>query len=253
MCTTILLHRYLDDWPVVAVALRDEFLDRPAKPPAWQLPHIHGFCGVDLRAGGTWFGVNPSGLLVALTNRSGGVPDPTKRSRGELCTRLLVEKGAPEARRALERVDVEAYNPFHMLVSDGKDAWVATHSGTRDLALVSLNPGIHVITNWPDGVSNKAHAVQQRLREVLLPTFGLDVAIGALETIARTHVQGGSPYASPCCHAPGYGTRSCSIVALDAHLAQCRWQHTEGAPCSTRFVDLSVEFQRGFGNRKPPQ
>src|SRR6266540_1445981 len=74
MCT--LLYQPWSDGEYAAVLglNRDEFYARPAAPPRWWPPEPQegkgaGFVApVDLRAGGTWFGLAETGLFVAITN-----------------------------------------------------------------------------------------------------------------------------------------------------------------------------------------
>ena len=66
MCLLAIHFRTVQGAPLLAAANREEFFDRPALPP--QLVHPGGesrqraVCGIDARAGGTWLGVNASGL-----------------------------------------------------------------------------------------------------------------------------------------------------------------------------------------------
>src|SRR5262249_37650477 len=63
MCTLAIYFKMTDDYPVVIAANRDEYLDRPAAKPTvlCDRPHIVG--GKDLRAGGTWLGINEYGVV----------------------------------------------------------------------------------------------------------------------------------------------------------------------------------------------
>ena len=71
MSTVLIAHRVLDDYRVFLAANRDEFYDRPSDLPR---PRGHAprrwFGPVDLRADGTWIGVNEHGLFAVITNRS---------------------------------------------------------------------------------------------------------------------------------------------------------------------------------------
>ena len=86
MCTLAIYFRMLPDYPLVVAANRDEQYDRPSAPPQRldTVPTI--IAGRDLRAGGTWLGINRHGLLAAMLNRriNGGLPAPDARSRGLL-------------------------------------------------------------------------------------------------------------------------------------------------------------------------
>jgi Transport and Golgi organisation 2 len=134
-------------WPVLAGAVRDEFVDRPWDPPAPHWPHAPGLVGGrDRQAGGTWLAVQPAGpALAALLN--GGVllpPPPTgaRPTRGRLPIAALTS-GVP-ADDELRR-----YDSFHLVRAglDRVDVWSWNGS---ELVRRTLEPGDHVIVN--DGV-----------------------------------------------------------------------------------------------------
>src|SRR5262245_15314998 len=117
MCTLVLV--VPSPGGVLQVAAnRDEFLARPAASPApsaegrWLAPR-------DLQAGGTWLGVNASGLFVGVTNRSAGPRDASRRSRGLLVLDALESPDAGSLHRRLAALDPGAYNAFHLAYADG--------------------------------------------------------------------------------------------------------------------------------------
>ncbi len=86
MCTVVVLRRPEAPWPVLMAANRDEMLDRP-----WTAPGHHWgdrpevTATRDDLAGGSWLGVNQTGVVSAVLNRQGTLgPAPGLRSRGEL-------------------------------------------------------------------------------------------------------------------------------------------------------------------------
>src|SRR5690349_11695089 len=100
MCLLALFYRVAEDAPVVAGANREEYYSRGGSPPRLLDGPLRVVAGVDPVAGGTWFGVNERGLLVAVTNRpKSGVP-AFPRSRGLLARELLP---LPTAAEAVER------------------------------------------------------------------------------------------------------------------------------------------------------
>ena len=107
MCTLIALHRCFADAPLVVAANRDEFLERPTEGPALRDVAIRSsdtartrvVAPRDLRAGGSWLGLNAAGVFAAVTNRRCDAPDPARRSRGWLVMKALAE---PSAERAPE-------------------------------------------------------------------------------------------------------------------------------------------------------
>src|SRR5262249_41577453 len=120
VCTLAVFHRVFPAYPLVVAANRDEFLARPAAPPA-RLPELAGGAGGgrDLLAGGTWLGLAEPGLVAGMLNRRGSaLPDPTRRSRGLLCLELLGATGARAAAASLRDEPPRRYNSFNLLVAD---------------------------------------------------------------------------------------------------------------------------------------
>ena len=71
MCLILVAYRTHPEFPLIVVANRDEFYQRPtAIASIW--PGQSGIlAGRDLRARGTWLGVTASGRLAAVTNYRG--------------------------------------------------------------------------------------------------------------------------------------------------------------------------------------
>jgi uncharacterized protein with NRDE domain len=148
MCTLAIYFRALADYPVVVAANRDEYLARPAMPPTTlvETPHIVG--GKDLRASGTWLGLNQHGVIAGLLNRRNGTQenDPGLRSRGLLCLDALRHASAAEAVRFVERQRGADYNPFNLLIASREETFVAYNRWGK-IETVRLTPGFHLLTN----------------------------------------------------------------------------------------------------------
>ena len=123
MCTLAIYVRTFREFPLVVAANRDEFLSRPTSPPLLLDAAATMFGGRDEVAGGTWLGVNRSGVVGALLNRrTDGPPDPRRRSRGQLCLAMLRSESADAAGAVLRRERPDDYNPFNLLVADRRGA-----------------------------------------------------------------------------------------------------------------------------------
>ena len=236
MCTLIALHRCFPDSPLVIAANRDEYLDRPAEPPALRRAGPRAVLSPrDVRAGGTWLGLNDAGLFAALTNRPCPSPDATRRSRGLLVDDVLARGDAREAAALLTRIPAAAYNPFNLFVSDGRDAFVAVYEGAVRVA--TLEPGAHVIGN-ADPDDRRVPKIARLLAEAERVAAGSAVhALDALAARCRVHGAGASPFEDTCIHAGGYGTRSSTLLRLDAASPELRF--ADGPPCETRYDDLT--------------
>jgi uncharacterized protein with NRDE domain len=163
MCTLIVLHRCVPDRPLVVAANRDEFLERPAEGMA--LRSVGGpsdenwiVAPRDLEAGGTWVGLNARNVFVGLTNLkpvdAGSMQDQPAvdgsklRSRGDVVMQALEAESAGKAIQGLLELEPEKFNPFQLLVADGKEAWLLVYRG--EARAISLEPGPHIVGNVVD-------------------------------------------------------------------------------------------------------
>ncbi len=238
MCTLIALHRCVPGLPLVVAANRDEYLDRPARPPALrQGPHGPVVAPLDERAGGTWLGLNPEGLFAGLTNRPCPAPDASRRSRGLLVLDALGSRNAAEAADRLRRLPAGAYNPFNLFLADGRDAFALVYQ--EEPRLLELAPGAHVIGNAdPDdrSVPKLADLMQRAEAAAGSPPPQLLPALGRL---CRRHDGGEGPLGPPCVHTPTYGTRSSTLLRLGEDARADAWHFADGPPCTTRYRDFT--------------
>lgn len=133
MCLIVFSWQPDADTPLVLLANRDEFFERPAEPMHWWHDRPDVLAGRDLRGGGTWMGVNRAGRFAALTNfRDGRAPMAPKDtpSRGLLVSAMLDATAFDDD---LSRIEQHAheYAGFNLLAGDlpaGKLFWL----GNRD-------------------------------------------------------------------------------------------------------------------------
>ena len=146
MCTLIALHSCVDRVGLVIAANRDEYYDRPSEGPALRTtPSGPIVAPLDVRAGGTWFGVNAHRVFVALTNRPTEAPDPAMRSRGHVVTDALAGRSALDAARILSSIPAGIHNPFNAFVADGQRAFTLVYEDEGEL--LEMAPGAHVVGN----------------------------------------------------------------------------------------------------------
>lgn len=240
MCTAILIYRVLDSFPIIIAANRDEFVDRPSRPPhLWEPaersagPRI--LAGRDLRAGGTWLGASSLGIVAGLTNRYTGDRDPGKRSRGGLVADCLARDSVEAIRERVAAEGAGMYNPFNLFVLSETAAAVVCNYPTHRWH--PLAPGVHVVTNraWGDADDAKRAWIERQLERVPDdPTS----CVGRLEGLLANH---GSEEEGTqvCLHLGGYGTVSSSILLLGKEPRESVFLHCEGKPCEHPYEDLS--------------
>ncbi|MBN8441800.1 MAG: NRDE family protein [Thauera sp.] len=225
MCLIALAWRTHPDFPLVVVANRDEYLDRPAVPAHWWQDANDLLAGRDLEAGGTWMGVTRSGRFAALTNYR----DPSRRhtaapSRGKLVRDALESRRDTASTLHDIAADSTRYAGFNLLVSDG-DA-LGIHESTTG-AVRLLEPGIYGLSNhlldtpWP-----KLARARSRLAE-LLPALPDEDGVLALlrdDTLVADHelpqtgvsLEWERQLSPAFIRAPGYGTRCSSLILARA-------------------------------------
>ena len=234
MCTLIVSTRAWQDAPLVVAANRDEDLDRPAEPPA-----LRTFDGVrlmaprDVKAGGTWLGLNEHGVFVGITNRFGLTPVPTLRSRGQLVLSILASPSAKEAFARAQQLDAKQENGFHLIMADVNGAYLVYNNGEA-LTAKTLSPGWHVVTERSFGA---AHTGREPLIHGVLKEWAdhppNDETLLSLLSVEHPNGFDGVLVSVP---AHNYGTRSSTIVRLHSD-ARGTFRHAHGRPDQAPLVD----------------
>ena len=154
MCTIVLLRNVIPGHRLVIAANRDEDFDRPSETPRMQGNGI--FAPKDMRRGGSWIGVNRSGLFVGLTNRADIKSERGKTSRGEIVMKALACKTLKEVEKYISGLDTTEFNGFHLVVADNDNTLVFWGDKERILANYS-NEEIVAVTNFGTGAETKEH------------------------------------------------------------------------------------------------
>jgi len=215
--------------PLLLIANRDEFYARPAEP-LHHWPDAPILAGRDVQAGGTWLGVGPGGRLAALTNYRSAVPARADTpSRGELVAGFLQSPLSAQAYLQALQPEASAYNPFNLLVFDGKTLLGLESRGAR---IVTLPPGIGAVSNadfhtpWPKLQQLSAGLAACDARgetedEHLWPLLQSH-ALAADDTLPHTGVPLALERALSAVFiaTPNYGTRACSVVRVGANSVQ---------------------------------
>lgn len=249
MCTLIVAWQVFSDADLVIAANRDENLDRPAGPPALFLDRaIPVLAPVDLKAGGTWLGINASGLFCGITNRFSHPPDPARRSRGYLVFDGLAHPDARSATDALAGLSPDEYNSFHLVVADRQTAAVILNDG-QQIHRRDLEPGFHVLTERSFGAA--AGLREGWLRERLAPLAGGPAPSDDIWLELLSVHDPDDPFDGTCVHADWlrFGTRSTSLIHMGDPLSESRLAHGDGPACQTRPLDRSDLVRELFVKR----
>lgn len=253
MCTVVILRRPGHAWPLLIGANRDEMGNRPWKPPARHWPdRADVVAGLDELAGGTWMGLNDTGVTACVLNRYGSLgPAPGKRSRGELVLEAMDHGDAKDAARFLKDIDPRAYRPFNMLIADNRDAWwLALKDDASDITLEAIPEGLSMFTAHDRNDHNDPRIASYLPQFQNAPPpapeagnwsswkdlFGTTTATGAPHTAMSFKTDS------------GFGTSSSSLLALPSvemafgpDKIRPIWLFAPGPPESAKFgpVDIS--------------
>jgi uncharacterized protein with NRDE domain len=248
VCTLAVYFQTHPEYPLVVAANRDEFYDRPTTAPASlsRSPWVVG--GKDLRAGGTWLGINGHHVIVGLLNRRGGGElDPRRRSRGLLCLEALRRRTVEDVRELLGQCEPATFNPFNLLAASPAAALVFSNvSGA--IEAIRLSPGVHLLTNLAlNDVTcpriAKSHGMFESAGRAL--GGGMDAFRRELASVLADHSTPLDPRGDAipnnlCVHTDRYGTRSSSILAFSARTGRSRLWHADGPPCRTEYREIAL-------------
>lgn len=168
MCILVIIYKVLDHFPVILFHSRDEDYDRGATEPHFVEENI--LCGQDIRAKGTWCGINITGHTVFLTNirrcEAEDETNPELISRGTLVMEHL---------KGLEPQQKERYGMHNIIKTNlFEEADSVVYDSTFSNTSV-LEQGVHVVSNsemddmtWP-----KVKWLKQKVEE-LVKTFPTD-------------------------------------------------------------------------------
>ena len=225
MCLIVLAWQMHPRYPLVLVANRDEFYDRPAEPAHWW-PTVPGLlAGRDLSAGGTWLAAGDRGRWAAVTNYREGQPLPGVRSRGELPIAFVSGNESPVSFASGLGARGGDYAGFNLLVGDAHTlAWASNRMAGHQ----SIEPGIHTLSNhllntpWP-----KAELVRLKLQHLLhADDFAVEELLAVLADrapfddhslpITGVGLEKERVLSSPFIVSEDYGTRCTTVLLVDA-------------------------------------
>lgn len=245
------------------LANRDELYARPSEGPRLlsAAPRVWG--GRDVEKGGTWLGVNEGGFFVGLTNQRPAVlPDPARRSRGEVVVEALRRPDLAAALGWLGALDARGYNGFNLLIGDGEALWVGyARPEAAAMQLTELPAGIWSLSN--DVIGSPAFPKTDRAAKLAETLVGLpfDELVPRARALLADHALpeddplagARPPFFSPdearqlgalCVHTRQYGTVSASLLALGGGRI-AHYLHAAGPPCTTPLAPVYLKSLGG--------
>ncbi|XP_043835140.1 transport and Golgi organization protein 2 homolog isoform X2 [Dromiciops gliroides] len=217
---------------LILAANRDEFYHRPSKLADFWGNNNEILSGLDMeegKEGGSWLGISKKGKLAALTNYMQPKLDKDAKGRGELVTHFLTTD--VDSFSYLKKISSEAhlYNGFNLIAAD-----LNTTKG--DVFCYYGNRGVYGLSNslletpWKklqygkqlfvDVIDQSQDLTREDLISELLKVMNnqeCQLPDPAIEDQGKDYILPIlNQYAAVCVRCPGYGTRTNTIVLIDA-------------------------------------
>jgi uncharacterized protein with NRDE domain len=252
MCLLLIAKKVHPDYKLVICANRDEFYERPSMPANFWNDHPKVLAGKDLKAGGTWLGINREGKLAAITNFRGGLKERNNApTRGMLTADYLISNQNPVD--YLKQIIQKAndYNGFNLVVGGVDNLYyLSNREGTiRKLEneIYGLSDGV-LDSNWPKVLESKAkfeEVIKKKFistedlfdilsdrstaEDQLLPNTGIDMIIE--KTLSAVFIK-----------TEKYGTRCSTVITVDRNNKTLFIERTFNN-ISDGYTEVSYNFQ----------
>lgn len=226
MCVLFIAYKKHQRYPLIVLANRDEFYDRPTAAADRWADHPQVTAGRDLVGGGTWLGIADGGRFAAVTNFRDPSQPMGSVSRGRLVADFLIGRSHPKAYLDEIAAEPENYSGFNLVV--GSSDGLYYYSNAANEPPRKLDPGVYGLSNhllntpWPK-VSNGLAAFE---RLIAKDEFSKSEAFDLLadETLAADDALPDTGIGiekervlSPIfIRTPVYGTRSSAVVVSNA-------------------------------------
>ena len=241
MCLLAIQYRAVPEAPILVAANREEAFDRPAQTPSIQAGKPRVLCGIDLKAGGTWLGVNQNGLFVGCSNRGRHTVSDGLSSRGVLCLELLRAGSARHAvDLAMEELNTGRFDGVNYIIADAESGW-AVHGGD-EVEVVKLEEGLNIIAN---GDVNDPRDERVKLARRLLTLQTLDSPVKFLAVASKAFARAPSPPDRPSMVIRGQerGTVSSTLIALGKKPRDAIFQYSSSSPDKSKYEDYSPHLR----------
>ena len=153
MCVLFIAFQHHPRHPLIVLANRDEFYDRPTAPAGRWDDHPQVTAGRDLVGGGTWLGIADGGRFAAVTNYRDPSRPAGSLSRGKLVADFLIGDVTPAEYIAGISENSHQYSGFNLIVGSANELFYFSNAGEEPPR--KLEPGIYGLSNhllntpWP--------------------------------------------------------------------------------------------------------
>ena len=148
MCVIFFSFKQHPKYPLILIANRDEFYDRPTAEAGFWEDYPEILAGRDMVGKGTWLGVTKNGRFSAVTNFRDPNQEKGSKSRGELVAGFL--KSEISSKEYLESVKENSgdYTGFNLLVGEiNREKQEMFYFSNRENEVRKLQDGLYGLSN----------------------------------------------------------------------------------------------------------
>jgi|JI10StandDraft_1071094.scaffolds.fasta_scaffold166571_1 uncharacterized protein with NRDE domain len=236
MCILFLAIEQHRDYPLIILANRDEFQQRPTTIAHFWKEYPDLLAGRDEKEGGTWLGLTRQGRISAITNyRDIPLHKEGRQSRGLLVREYLTSNTSSADYLDLLVANKDKYNPYNILIGNREELFVYNNVSNQTQ---KLETGFHGLSNaylnspWPkisrgiEGLKN--YILNSKLEKEDLFTIMKDETKAPDSLLPDTGVglEKERFLSSIFLQDQVYGTRSTAILLFDRHNAVSFYERT---------------------------
>lgn len=225
MCLIVFSYQQHSKYDLIFAANRDEHYERPTRPAQFWDDHLNILAGKDLKAGGTWMGINKKGDFSALTNfRNPAIRKENPPSRGHLVLNFLKDDNSPKS--YLQSVDKKAdqYMGFNLLAGTLDQLYYYSNQRPN---ILQLDAGLYGLSNhlldtpWPKLEKAKSRLAKIVQEDLISEEALFDLLADDQEAPEDKLPETGIPLeiekkVSPIfIKSDGYGTRCSTVLLID--------------------------------------
>jgi uncharacterized protein with NRDE domain len=223
MCTILFSWKTTADYKLVLAANRDEFHERGTLAAQWWDDHPDILAGRDLKAGGTWMGINKNGRFAAITNYRKFPLETYETSRGDLVKDYLTSREHPSRFMNFLHEKGQLYDGFNLIFGNVDELFYFSNRGPS----MPLEASIYGLSNhlldtpWPK-VSKGKDLFSQKLngdkfdREDLFSILvNKEVADDQYLPDTGVGIEKERLLSSIFIESPQYGTRLSTFLSID--------------------------------------
>lgn len=148
MCVIFFAYKTHARFPLILLANRDEFYNRPTVSAGFWKDFPQILAGKDLIGGGTWLGVTEQGRFAAVTNYREPFAAKGSRSRGELVADFLKSDESAEIYLKNIQNKAQEFSGFNLLVGEvNREKNELFYLSNRAEQIKKLEAGLYGLSN----------------------------------------------------------------------------------------------------------